>query len=342
MKKLKTILSALVMGVVAISLTGCQNEEEETYAVGKGISFQCASESHGTRAAYSGAETSGAIVWNNGDKIRIYCEQSNKPASHYSDYTITGTTASGTISNAGKTDSLCWGPNGPHDFYAVYPAPGDSWVTSIAGKTVKGTVKAAQDGNRTFDNGMVMVAKNTVTTPSAFNQSAVFLRFSPITTAITFTILNGQTSDMNVEYVQLVSKDHPISGDFTWNIGEGKVQDDLITDDEKKVKISYSPLSKPLNANKGNSLTFTFFLRPDDDLDDLSIVVKPEDSDAYTSKLQTTEGPFTFKKGTKTVIGGVVLEKKLTLMSISPISTPDPLSGFDFRGDGKVEEEILF
>lgn len=339
MKKLKTILSALVMGVVAISLTGCQNEEE-TYAFGKGISFKGTSESHSTRAAYTGAATSGAITWNNGDKIRIYCEQSNKPASHYSDYTITGTSPTGSITNEGKTDSLCWGNNVEHTFYAVYPSPESPWVSSIAGMTVTGTVQAKQNGDGRFSDGMVMVAKNVVPVPSAFDKSAVFLDFQPITTAITFTIENGQHSDMAIKSIQLVSKTRPLSGEFSWNIGEaeGKVQDELITDEEKKVTITPStPVT--LIGDNGNSYECTFFLRPDDNLDDLSIVVTINGSGVtYTSKLQTESGPFTFKKGTKTVIGGVVLEKTLTLMSISPGS------GFEFgiRGDGNVEEEILF
>ena len=326
------------MGVVAISLTGCQNEEE-TYAFGKGISFKGTSESHSTRAAYTGAATSGAINWNNGDKIRIYCAQSNKPASHYSDYTITGTLATGSITNEGKTDSLCWGNNVAHTFYAVYPSPISSWVTKIVGKTVTGTVQADQNGDGRFSDGMVMVAKNVVPVPSAFDKSAVFLNFQPITTAITFTIKNGQSVDMTVEYVQLVSKDHPISGEFSWNIGEaeGKVQDGSITDAEKKVTITPSS-TVTLQAIGANDYTFTFFLRPDEDLDDLSIVVKPQGGEAYTSKLQTETGPFTFTQGTKTVIGGVVLEKTLTLMSI----TPGGGLSLDLRGDGNVEEEILF
>lgn len=340
MKNLKATMIALVLGSAVFSLTGC--EKNETSAYGKAVLFHCASGSNGTKAAYSGDVTSNVerIDWEDEDLIRIYCAEASKPdPSKFADYKISNVTTNGSISEAkiaekDGNDGLCWGETKAHNFYAVYPSPATSspWVSSISGKTVTGTVKAAQTGEGTFSDGMVLVANKTVDNPTTFDKDAVFLEFQPITTAIKFSITNGQAYNLDVTKVELKSDSHPLSGQFSYNIGEGKVQDPSITDEEKEVSVTKN---QRLTADKANTYEFTFLLRPDDDLNDLSLVITTG-SGTYTSLLQDGGGAYTFTKGSKTVITGVVLEKFLTLTGFASFTA------VDLRDDGKVEEEILF
>lgn len=359
MKKYKAIATLALMGAALVSLAGCQ--EKEGMSRGRAVSFKVSSGNHETKASYSGTVTSGAerIDWANGDPIRIYCAAAKYGIANsnsaptlgsdqdqkFADYTVSGVAADGKLSNA-KINSvngnggkeLLWGDNVQHDFYAVYPKPAAGGiVTDITGKKVTGTVNAAQNGDGRFSDGMVMVAHESIASPQGLTSSfkdEVFLKFSPITTAIKFSITNGETSNITVSKVELVSDIHPLSGEFVYNIGEGKVRDASVTAAEKKVTITPSP-AKLLTANNANTYDFTFLLRPDDNLDDLKIVVTTSTGIEYASELKIDGSAHTFNAGTKTSITGVILKKWLTLESITFLTA-------DIREDTEVEEEILF
>ena len=350
MKNHKIVSSILAVATILLPMTGCQ---KENISRGKAVSFHVTSGNHDTKAAYSGTVVDGyeRIDWVENDLIRIWCDQASygKPGNppvianenKFADYKVVeGITANQKISEATikKNDAnneLLWGnEETDHYFYAVYPSPATSspWVSAMNKNTITGTVKAAQTGDGRFSDGMVMVAKTGPLRPGTFDKDAVFLEFSPITTAIKFSITNGQTINFTVTKVELKSASHPLSGTFSYNIGEGKVQDTSITDAEKEVSITKNQL---LSADKANTYEFTFLLRPDDDLNDLSLVITTG-SGTYTSPLQNGSGAYTFTQGSKTVITGVVLEKFLTLTGFASFTA------VDLRNDGKVEEEILF
>ena len=345
MKNFKATMIALVLGSAVLSLTGCEKNEGSAY--GKAVLFHCASGSNGTKAAYSGVVTSNVerIDWEENDLIRIYCAEASEPTPNkYADYRVKSgsVTTSGSISNAtiekNGTDELCWGTNEPHNFYAVYPSPATSgsWVSDISGKTVTGTVKAAQNGDGRFSDGMVLVAKNTVTDPTAFDKDAVFLEFEPITTAIKFSVKNGMEAPLTLKKVELVSESHALSGDYYYDI-DLKTSTDKeggIKDEERKV---YFSSTAALDKDDVDPYVFTFFLRPGDNFDDLSIVITDNHDVTYTSKLKTAGGYYTFNKGSKTVITGIVIEKVLNLLNFASLG-----AGADIRTNGTVSEEILF
>ena len=360
MKRFNSIATLILAGAALVSLAGCQ--EKERIARGRAVSFKITSGNHDTRAGYSGVVADGheRINWANGDLVRIYCsaakygiENSNSAPTlggdqdqKYADYSISGVTDDGRYSDAKINSStgsdgkqLLWGDNVQHDFYAVYPSPAatSSWVSSLSDNTVIGTVKEGQSGDGLFSDGMVMVAQKSIASPQGLTDSfnsEVFLQFQPITTAIKFSIKNGQGAAITVTRVELVSENRPLSGQFKYEIGSGAVFDTDISAD----KTVYISKSATLAANKeGDPYEFTFLLRPDDDLDDLSIVVTTNTPGlTYTAKLQDKDGPYTFKAGSKTEIKGVVLEKWLTIQSISFTGSDD------LREEPTVDEEILF
>lgn len=354
MKSHKIISSILAVATVLLPMTGCQ---KENMSRGKAVSFHVTSGNHDTKAAYSGTVVDGyeRIDWVENDLIRIWCDQASygKPGNppvianenKFADYKVVeGITAKQKISEATikKNDAnneLLWGnENTDHYFYAVYPSPATSspWVSAMNKNTITGTVKAAQTGDGRFSDGMVMVAKTGPLRPGTFDKDAVFLEFSPITTAIKFSVENGMKSNITVNKVELISESHPLSGEFSYKIGEGKILDSSISDAEKKVSITPSP-AKSLTANKGNAYEFIFLLRPDDNLDDLSIVITDSNDVTYTSELKTSGGAYTFSKGSKTVITGIVVEKVLNLLNFASLG-----AGADIRTNGTVSEEILF
>ncbi len=354
MKNHKIVSSILAVATILLPMTGCQ---KENMSRGKAVSFHVTSGNHDTKAAYSGEVDGGyeRIDWAVGDLIRIWCDQASygKPGNpaviangnKFADYKVVeGITANQKISEATikKNDAnneLLWGnENTDHYFYAVYPSPAtpSPWVSAMNKNTITGTVKATQTGDGRFSDGMVMVAKTGPLRPGTFDKDAVFLEFSPITTAIKFSVANGMKSNISVKKVELVSEDHPLSGEFSYKIGEGKIPDSSISDAEKKVSITPSP-AKSLTADEGNAYEFIFLLRPDDDLDDLSIVITDSNDVTYTSELKTSSGAYTFSKGSKTVITGIVVEKVLNLLNFASLG-----AGADIRTNGTVSEEILF
>ena len=354
MKNHKIVSSILAVATVLLPMTGCQ---KENISRGKAVSFHVTSGNHDTKAAYSGTVVDGyeRIDWAVGDLIRIWCDQASygKPGNpaviangnKFADYKVVeGITAKQKISEATikKNDAnneLLWGnENTDHYFYAVYPSPATSspWVSAMNKNTITGTVKATQTGDGRFSDGMVMVAKTGPLRPGTFDKDAVFLEFSPITTAIKFSIKNGLSSAITLNRIELVSENYNICGTFDYDISNGSVSDNSLDDEGKKVGINTSKVLSAYQA--GDPYEFTFFLRPDDNLDDLSIVITDSNGVIYTSEFKDAGGSafHTFESGTKTVINGVVLDKCLTLQSIAS------LLGDAMRGNGEVNEEILF
>ncbi len=234
-----------------------------------------------SKAAYSG-QTSGdgkkeRIDWEEGDLIRIYCAQVTKPASKFADYRVDAMgSASGAVSTADASpfgEELEWG-TGDHTFYAAYPSPNasGSLTKSLSANTVAASLPESQGMAGMADDviypnmlNMLMTAKSTQ------SGGDVYLGFTPLTTAIKFTVTNGTEDDIGIGELLLISESNPISGDFTVDLddkgddGYPKVTAGASTG--KKVSIYLPEIIKLAN---NQSLTFTFFISPVQDVDDLT------------------------------------------------------------------------
>ena len=313
------------------------------------------------------------IDWQAGDLMRIYCAQASEPAQKYADYAVTEVLPpAGEISNARIEVSspgtggvgLRWG-EGDHMFYAVFPSPEDNGITlsmgispyadggtkssvskSISGATVTAKLPATQkvvsvSGSGTLNcvaapdlNNMLMTAKNGTFTPDTFpDENTVFLAFTPLTTAVQFTIKNQTKADLTLKSVSLTSVASALNGPFTVDIDDETHQPSSInlggttvsyahsypycqytgsvTAATKTVTINFaSPITLAYDANIANcgSLTFTFFLQPCQNFDDLTFKLVKSDDSWMSTKLGYTDGTgIIFPRFKKSEVTGLLI-----------------------------------
>ncbi|MCQ2137914.1 MAG: fimbrillin family protein [Bacteroidales bacterium] len=317
---MKHICKTTIAFAMMMSLScGCN---KFSFEYGESVGFK-ASTGHATRADYSGAidDNIERIDWEDGDKIRIASAEVSAPASKFSDYLVTDITTNGRYSNAKITVSsdydpigLRWGNAQDHHFYAVYPSPLMGGVTKtqdfnvVTGEilasqpveSISGTA-AAKVAKPSFDASMMMVSSKTVNKNSTSRD--VSLDFQPVTTAIQFTITNKTGDEMTTCKVALSSKTHPLSGPFSCNVATGASTFTGTLNDCKTVCLSFDePVVTPVDG----TLTFTMFLNPADDPDDLTLSVYEESNKCRFTDLKMADNtPVVFNSGIKTLVSGI-------------------------------------
>ena len=326
MKAHNIIKSVLALSLAVIAVSSCQ-EKMKGFGFSKGevVRFSVGTEgsSLDTKAAYAGNTTKPGekerIDWEENDLIRIYCSQVSEPETHFADYKVTGNpTSSGALSKAHIEGTggvgLRWG-EGEHTFYAVYPSPASNGITTgINGNTVSGTLPSTDQGNKgkSVSDGnyvvkpdlkwMMMTAKAGPYSETGAHAGAdgVFLSFTPLTTAIEFTIYNGnKNAALDVNKIMLISENTQISGTFTVDLDTvegGYAKCTGTASDSKQVCRDFSSLGISLAKATGDgtanckSLKFTFFLAPTTDVSDLTFKLYKNASDWMSTKLGYTDG----------------------------------------------------
>lgn len=307
-----------VLSCLAV-ISAC-NKEPQPRAAGGAIDFSGTaggSERSGSKAYYAGDrytegdKTREHIYWSVGDVVRIYCEQASHPnyadetVRHAADYKVAGVLSDKSKANI-KLDEekningLHWG-TGEHTFYGVYPSPAALGICkSIPGKAVTGTLPQSQNtlsGALTGTSGNYTLAPDLrwqlmVAGPESYEESdspTVFLKFTPLTTAIQFTLLNENDNSIIIKELGLLSKGKQISGDFSISdvgtpITDGfpAVIGSTLTDENRTVKLE---LAYPVTLAKDETLTFTFFLAPVSDANDLYLQLTLSDDTALKLRL---------------------------------------------------------
>lgn len=367
--KLKTF-KTIVFGIGAtLLLCSCQKEIRHMHS-GDSIRFTAGSGSAETKAAYSGVNSGNIerIDWKEGDTLRIYCDAVSEPAQKFADYVVTKVLdPDGAISYAhiGGTGGvgLRWG-TGDHTFYAVYPSPEDGGVTtslsigpyadggtkasvskSISGATVTAKLPASQkaadvSGSGTLNcvaapdlKNMLMTAKSATYNPeTGIPDGTVFLAFTPLTTAVQFTITNQTKAPLVLKSVSLTSASSPLNGPFSVDIDDESHQPATVnlgnttisyihtypycqytggaaTDATRTVTINFtSPVTLAYDADpaKSGKLTFTFFLQPCQNFDDLTFKLVKDGGSWMSTRLGYTDGSgILFPRFKKTEVKGV-------------------------------------
>ena len=340
--KLKTF-KTIVFGIGAtLLLCSCQKEFRYMRS-GDSIRFTAGSGFAQTKASYSGAtnsaETIERIDWQAGDLMRIYCAQASEPDVHYADYRVKSvdTPTSGsvvstahieTFSDATGGVGLRWG-EGNHTFYAAFPSPATTGgiTVAISGNEVTANLSDSQTPASVTHSGvnytavadlknMLMTAKaGPYTAETMPDESTVFLDFTPLTTAVKFTITNQSKAALTLKSVSLTSASSPLTGPFsvdiddesnqpeTVNLGNIVVSYDytypncqytgLISSTTKTVTINFAtPITLAYDANIANcgSLTFTFFLQPCQNFNDLTFKLVKSDDSWMSTRLGYTDG----------------------------------------------------
>ena len=180
---------------------------------------------------------------------------------------------------------------------------------------------------------MLMTAKSTYSAETGIPDGSVFLDFKPLTTVLEFTI-KKEDSDlvMDISSVSLTSEGHALSGRFkvdmdvngkytttgTWcTEGSGRPETTLASatpsEADRKVTINFG---SPVKLAKEQSLTFTFFLNPGNDVDDLTFSISGtvgkdgETKESFNRKtaLKKSDGTgVAFPTHQKTRISGLML-----------------------------------
>lgn len=359
MKKTSIFITALALTALTL-VTSCQKEGQLfRFTAGEEIRFAVGSAGGAaTKTAYSGKGTATLerIDWEVNDRIRIYCGAVSEPAgTKWADYTVTSVD---NPSSETSTDSyayiegtggigLRWG-TGDHTFYAVTPSTvigeNDSKVTASANVSASqvpvlelteeeenaAAVTIAAGGTRTLGadmRNMFMVAKSGPYTEETGipEGEEVFLAFTPLTTAVQFTITNGTDAAMTLTSVSLISgngkstAEPVINGGFSINLDSWAEPEPAMSSDES-MTVSYGreypactctgdatsavmsartvtidfgkdiTLAAKDGDTKGGSLTFTFLLTPTHDFEDLTFKLTKSDKSWMSTRLGYTDG----------------------------------------------------
>ena len=235
--------------------------------------------------------------------------------------------------------SIQWNGDGVHDFYAMYPSsmmftedPTKTLETGVYLKetTVTGVVPFSQQPLEVIGEGGHYVAKPNMNfaymvakSQAKRAQGSVDLTFVPIVTAVEMTLqypTNGNSA-IHIGEIQVTSS-KPITGKFTadlagWDPAEGyptctNDANNVIETIQITTRIKNGNTYEPIKLDKGNTLTFTVFLLPGSNVEDLT--VRLSDTGAgYTSKKMTFTGAKIIKKNVKNIVTGVNLPAPLTV-----------------------------
>ena len=257
----------------------------------------------------------------------------NTETDHLNDYSY--------LERISTESSIQWNGDGVHEFYAMYPSsmmftenPDKTLETGVYlnNTTVTGVVPFSQQPLEVTGSGhyvakpnmdyAYMVAKSQATRKDASGKDAsVDLTFVPIVTAVEMTLQypeNG-TSAIHIGEIQVTSS-QPITGKFTadlagWNPAEGyptctNDANNVIETIQITTRIKNGNTYEPIKLDKGNTLTFTVFLLPGSNVEDLT--VRLSDTGAgYASKKMTFTGTKIIKKNVKNIVTGVNLPAPL-------------------------------
>ena len=320
---IKSLKIIAFFSAAALCLSACQKEGFR-FREGDAVRFSVGSA--GTKAAYSGdAGSETGINWQENDTLRIYCTAVSEPECKYADYRVSSvesTPSKARISGLGGV-GLRWGA-GEHTFYAAWPSPAVNGITTdVIANTVAASLPAEQavagditettSGNYVAApdlKNMLMTATTTCTESTMPGDGAVFLNFTPLTTAIQFTVTNQTKAGLEIKSVSLTSASSPLNGPFTVDISSSSTPEAVDTDGDGTKNITYnnnypacqytgtvsdasrtvtihfdSPVELAYDEDvaKCGTLTFTFFLQPCQNFDDLTFkFVKSDDSSLST------------------------------------------------------------
>lgn len=350
----------------------------------------------GSKASYAGTADAGVeyIKWEPGDMVRIFCAECSEPTSgtygnadHWADYIVgarnAGDNGADIHLNPG-TVGLRWGDiEKAHSFYGMFPSPtltGKDDDSFCAGSTkLKGTIRQTQGiqgdlvtttpgtGKTMVEalpdmKDMYMVGKKSITPSSDMTEKKVLLEYTPLTTAIQFTITKDTDLTEDVQWVAIESASHPLYGIFTTDLsstwtspGEGYTKTYPTcnlegTKPEEASRLTIDFTGKGVQISKDKALRFTFLLLPlsgsGNVVDDLTFIIKKgsdETSGILKTEIRRTGGAtpednkVKFPTHKKNYITGLLVPDKVQwTISFDPKVTP-----WDNNKGGEADAEQI-
>lgn len=300
-----------------------------------------------------GSDDRERIDWCSGDILRIHCpEARTEEGKKLADYAVdgdgesSGAISSTTILVVEGDFGLMWTDASEYTFTSVCPSPSvtgrdDAFGEGDNATTLTGHIPGDQTPASVTKNGTLwtaapdmtnqyLVAKSTVTKPESSDRTTgsvdnVLLDFYPLTTAIRFTIENGtdktgDNGDMYIDAVSVISAAGRIHGEFTanlegWNGGAtvpacNATGTGAVSNQEVKLDLN----GKNVLLKDGEKLTFTLFLLPTQNVDDLTFKIYRHDKDGnhtwMSTRLAYNDAERTgvlFRKHTLTEVNGILI-----------------------------------
>jgi len=331
------------------------------------------SSNHGvnTKASYSGSLYSGyeRIDWADGDVIRIFCKEASAPAStKYADYKIiSDSTRYSGVSSLSKItldpsclEGLQWG-TGLHKFSALCPAPGQGESgTSVYEDSVKcflpdvqtySSISYRKTGSKSpnaliNDNYLYLAGHGEANTSG--EGVPVALYFDPAVTTFEFTLQNDYASGnaMTIKKAGITTESGKLVGTYKIRVAEIDGEDRALKASDvdttgiggsNKITMNFSPT---LSIAHGDSLTFTLFAQPHNDITKLTFwLVDSSDKVRsfkfkYSDPSKGTDGWVDFKALHKAKIRGIMTpEGAGWTINLLPVVAP-------WNNDNHYDEEM--
>lgn len=269
------------------------------------------------------------IDWIDGtDMIQIFCPEAEGP--NPSHYTVNHSKDHDTQKDyayltKNEVVSLRWKGDGVHNFYAMYPSS-DMFSTdqttlaqgvTMNGAVMKGIVPGTQTPVSITANGddwvaapdmkyAYMAAKGTATR----EQGSVSLSFVPVVTAVQIQFTLAETSADPVTIAEVRVQGEGIAGDFTADLADWDGTYPACVNDGAGTGLVQVPMwvdANPITIQPGGSLTFTVFLRPGTQYQNLKISYSPTGSGYITKTMGSESQPVVIPQNLKTVVKGFKL-----------------------------------
>lgn len=306
-----------LLGLSLLALVACNQEnmpERPTPTPGAEVKFGVSLNKNDVTRTIYGKENNNAfpIYWVQGDKVLVtspQCQNGRNTAQYKVSVESDKQNYATSLNKTGAV-GVQWGQNPTADFYSVYPADN----ASVQGTTFSLTMpnvqndilklggrksKAYADMNACF---MGAVSKGVT------NGSEVNLTYTPLSTAIRFTLrgpssAEGQT-DSEVIISQVVLKaDQPIAGDFTVDMSTGTETPTVKPGEKKYNEITlythYAETGGYLTLGLNDEVELNAFVIPYENLavnDNWKLEVTTSQGKVYTTPLKGS-GAGTLKPG---------------------------------------------
>lgn len=298
-----------LLGLSLLALVACNQEnmpERPTPTPGAEVKFGVSlNKTDVTRTIY-GKENNNAfpIYWVQGDKVLVtspQCQNGRNTAQYKVSVESDKQNYATSLNKTGAV-GVQWGQNPTADFYSVYPADN----ASVQGTTFSLTMPNAQNdilklgGRKSKAYADMNACFMGAVSKGVTNGSEVNLTYTPLSTAIRFTLrgpssAEGQT-DSEVIISQVVLKaDQPIAGDFTVDMSTGTETPTVKPGEKKYNEITlyahYAETSGYLTLGLNDEVELNAFVIPYKDLavnDKWKLEVTTAQGKVYTTPLGGT------------------------------------------------------
>lgn len=230
----------LIISAIALLACGCQTEElaDIQPTPGQDVQFGATLEQDKTRTIYGDkANDAFPIYWQNGDEVIVCspeCATGGGVGSATYKVNVGDNTTQNYATSLDKTGDIGvrWGDNLTGNFYSFYPASHAELNNDY--KTMTVTMPAQQDNNivgQETTDGSTKIKVNPDMEACFMYASSVAnagdpvnLKYSPLSTAIRFTLTGPSTGEVGVMYVRIYAPENTvIDGSFTLDFsGTGK------------------------------------------------------------------------------------------------------------------------